>query len=157
MRVLWRPCVIRVVSGIALNPRLEVSGAIGMMLCGAFPMVWLIKRYLAGPLQKLGGLVGLSSDATAGLLAGSANVLALLSMIRDMKARDKVICLAFGVCAAFLFGDHLSFTAIFQPSLIVPVLLGKLAGGICAVASARLLAVRHAEQLEAADTEAAAE
>ena len=130
---------------------LEVSGAIGMMLCGAFPMVWLIKRYLAGPLQRLGGLVGLSSDATAGLLAGSANVLALLSMIKDMRARDKVVCLAFGVCAAFLFGDHLSFTANFQPSLIVPVLLGKLAGGVCAVAFARLLAVRHAEELEAAD------
>lgn len=126
-----------------------------MMLRGAFPMVWLIKRYLAGPLQKLGGLVGLSSDATAGLLAGGANVLALLSMIRDMKARDKVICLAFGVRAAFLFGDHLSFTANFQPSLIVPVLLGKLAGGICAVAFARLLAVRHAEELEAADGEGA--
>ncbi len=41
-----------------------------MMLCGAFPMVWLIKRYLAGPSQKLGGLVGLSSYAAAGLLAG---------------------------------------------------------------------------------------
>lgn len=28
---------------------LEVSGAIAMMLCGAFPMVWLIKRFLANP------------------------------------------------------------------------------------------------------------
>ena len=56
---------------------LEVSGAIGMMLCGAFPMVYLIRRYLAKPLAKIGGAVGLSSDATAGLLAGSANVLAL--------------------------------------------------------------------------------
>ncbi len=58
---------------------LEVSGAIGMMLCGAFPMVYLIRRYLAKPLAKIGGAVGLSSDATAGLLAGSANVLALFS------------------------------------------------------------------------------
>jgi ethanolamine transporter len=33
---------------------LEVSGAIGMMLCGAFPMVWLIKTYLAKPLSKIG-------------------------------------------------------------------------------------------------------
>ena len=130
---------------------LEVSGAIGMMLCGAFPMVYLIKRYLTRPLEKIGGLVGLSSDATAGLLAGSANVLALLAMIKDMCARDKVICLSFAVCCAFLFGDHLSFTANFQPSLIVPVLLGKLAGGICAIVFARLLAVRKAEELEAAE------
>lgn len=130
---------------------LETAGAIGMMLCGAFPMVYLIRKYLAKPLAKIGGAVGLSSDATAGLLAGSANVLALLSMVKYLKARDKVICMAFAVCCAFLFGDHLSFTANFQPSLIVPVLLGKLAAGICAIVFVHLLAVKKAEELEAAD------
>lgn len=135
---------------------LETAGAIGMMLCGAFPMVYLIRKYLAKPLAKIGGAVGLSSDATAGLLAGSANVLALLSMVKYLKARDKVICMAFAVCCAFLFGDHLSFTANFQPSLIVPVLLGKLAAGICAIVFAHLLAVKKAEELEAADLAAEA-
>ena len=127
---------------------LEVSGAIGMMLCGAFPMVYLIRRYLAKPLAKIGGAVGLSSDATAGLLAGSANVLALFSMVKDLRAKDKVICMAFAVCCAFLFGDHLSFTANFQPNLIVVVLVGKLVAGICAIVFANLLAVKKAEQLE---------
>ena len=127
---------------------LEVAGAIGMMLCGAFPMVYLIRRYLAKPLAKIGGAVGLSSDATAGLLAGSANVLALFSMVKDLRAKDKVICMAFAVCCAFLFGDHLSFTANFQPNLIIVVLAGKLAAGICAIVFAKLLAVKKAEQLE---------
>lgn len=135
---------------------LEVSGAIGMMLCGAFPMVWLIKRYLARPLEAIGRVVGLSSDATTGLLAASANVLAALAMIKDLRARDKVIVMAFGVCSAFLFGDHLSFTANFQPSLILPVMAGKLVAGICAIAFAFLLAVRKAEQLEAQDASAGA-
>lgn len=130
---------------------LEVAGAIGIMLCGAFPMVYLIRRYLSGPLGKLGQAVGLSADATAGLLAASANVLALLGMVKDMRARDKVLCLSYGVCAAFLFGDHLSFTANFQPTLIVPVLLGKLSAGICAICLCNLLAVRKAEELEADD------
>ncbi len=127
---------------------LETAGAIGMMLCGAFPMVYLIRKYLALPLAKLGKVFGLSSDATAGLLAASANVLALLAMVKDLKARDKVICLAFAVCCAFLFGDHLSFTANFQPSLIVPVLVGKFAAGVCAIAFAHFLAVKKAEELE---------
>lgn len=130
---------------------LEVSGAIGIMLCGAFPMVYLIKRYLAKPLAKIGGLVGLSSDATTGLLAASANVLALFAMVKDLKAKDKVITIAFAVCCAFLFGDHLSFTANFQPSLIVPVLVGKLFAGICAIIFANLLAVKKAEQMAAED------
>ncbi|MDR1713434.1 MAG: ethanolamine utilization protein EutH [Coriobacteriales bacterium] len=132
---------------------LEVSGAIGIMLCGAFPMVYLIKRYLAKPLAAVGKIFGLSSDATTGILAAAANVLALLAFVKDIKARDKVICIAFAVCCAFLFGDHLSFTANFQPSLIVPVLVGKLAGGVCGIVFAMLLAVKKAEQLEAADTE----
>ncbi len=136
---------------------LEVSGAIGMMLCGAFPMVYLIKRYLAKPLAKVGGLVGLSSDATTGLLAASANVLAALAMVKDLRARDKVLVMAFAVCCAFLFGDHLSFTANFQPSLIVPVLVGKLCAGVCAIVFANLLAVRKAEQLEQEDLAAMAE
>lgn len=132
---------------------LETSGAIGMMLCGAFPMVYLIKRYLSGPLAKAGSAVGLSSDATTGLLAASANVLAALAMVKDMKARDKVIVMAFAVCGAFLLGDHLSFTANFQPTLIVPVLMGKLVAGVFAVIFAQLLAVKKAEQLEALDLE----
>lgn len=130
---------------------LETSGAIGMMLCGAFPMVYLIKRYLAKPLAKIGGVFGLSSDATAGLLAAFANVLAALAMVKDLKARDKVLVMAFAVCCAFLFGDHLSFTANFQPTLIVPVLVGKFCAGVCAIIFANLLAVKKAQQLEAED------
>lgn len=74
-----------------------------MMLCGAFPMVYLIRRYCAKPLAVIGRKFGFSSDATAGLLAGSANVLALLGMVKFLKAKDKVICIAFAVCCAFLF------------------------------------------------------
>lgn len=134
-----------------ISRALEVSGAIGMMLCGAFPMVYFIRRYCAKPLAVIGRKFGLSSDATAGLLAGSANVLALLGMVKFLKAKDKVICIAFAVCCAFLFGDHLSFTANFQPNLIVVVLLGKLSAGICAIVFANLLAVKKAEELESLD------
>ena len=122
-----------------------------MMLCGAFPMVYLIKRYLSKPLAKIGGLAHLSSEATTGLLAAAANVLAALAMVKDLKARDKVIVISFAVCCAFLFGDHLSFTANFQPSLIAAVMGGKIVGGICAIVFAFLLAVKKAEQLEAED------
>jgi len=130
---------------------LEVAGYIGIMLCGAFPMVYLIRTYLAKPLAKFGKLVHLSSDATTGILAASANVLALLAMVRRLRARDKVICLSWAVCCAFLFGDHLSFTANFQPTLIPAELLGKIAGGVTAVVFSFLLAIKKAEQLEAAD------
>lgn len=132
---------------------LEVSGAIGMMLCGAFPMVYLIKKYLAKPLNKIGGKVGLSSDATTGILAGAANILALFVMIKDMKAEDKVKTIAFSVCSAFLIGDHLAFTANFQPTLILPIMIGKLFAGALAVYIATKIAVPKANKMESIDKE----
>lgn len=130
-----------------INRALEVSGAIGMMLCGAFPMVYLIKKYLAKPLNAIGKKVGLSQDATTGILAGAANAIALFSIIKDMKPEDKVKTLAFSVCGAFLFGDHLAFTANYQPSLILPVMLGKLVAAILSVVIASKLIVPRMEKM----------
>lgn len=116
-----------------INRALEVAGYIGIMLCGAFPMVYLIRVYLSKPLGWIGKKLGLSAEATAGILACTANVLALFSMVEDLKPIDKVKCIAYSVCCAFLIGDHLAFTANFQPSLILPVMIGKLCAGIFAV------------------------
>lgn len=118
---------------VDINRALEISGYIGIMLCGAFPMVYLIKTYLARPLDAVGRRVGLSADATAGILAATANVLALFGMVKDLKPNDKVKCIAYSVCCAFLIGDHLAFAANFQPTLILPIMVGKLCGGCLAV------------------------
>jgi ethanolamine transporter len=118
---------------------LEISGYICMMLAGAFPMVYLIKTYLEKPLRKLGGALSLSSDATAGILAACANVLALFPLTKNMKSADVTKATAFAVCGAFLFGDHLSFMANFQPTLIVPLLAGKFIAACTGVAFAGLL------------------
>ena len=56
-----------------------------------------------------------------------------------MNPRGKVVNIAFAVPAAFVFGDHLGFTAGFAPELLPAVIAGKLAGGICAVAIAMVL------------------
>ncbi|EPX86520.1 Ethanolamine utilization protein [Rubellimicrobium thermophilum DSM 16684] len=134
---------------------LEIAGYIGIMLAGAFPMVYLITRHLAGPMQALGRRLGLSPVGAAGLLATIANILAMYRLVREMRARDKVLVIAFAVCAAFAFGDHLAFTANFQPSLILPLLLGKLLGGAVAFAIAARLSVPKAEALEMQETPAA--
>jgi ethanolamine transporter len=44
------------------------------------------------------------------MLATTANILAMFRLVKDMRPRDKVLNIAFAVCAAFLFGDHLAFT-----------------------------------------------
>lgn len=127
---------------------LEIAGYIGIMLAGAFPMVYLIKKYLARPLEAIGSKFGFSSIGSAGILAGAANILALFRIIKDMPAADKVKCIAFAVCSAFLFGDHLAFTANFQPTMIIPVMAGKVLAGLLAVGIAIKLSVPKAVKLE---------
>jgi len=125
---------------------LETAGYIGVMLCGAFPMVYLINQYLAGPMEKIGQKVGLSAVGVAGILAALANILAMFHLVGKMPEKDKVVVIAFAVCAAFCFGDHLSFSANFQPALILPLLLGKIGGGICACLLALWLSVPRIRQ-----------
>lgn len=130
---------------------LETAGYIGIMLAGAFPMVYLIRKYFSTPLEAGGRKIGLTSTGSAGLLATIANILAMFSLVRYMRPKDKVINIAFAVCAAFLLGDHLSFTANFQPTIILPVILGKLIAGIIAIAFAYWLSVPTALKLEQED------
>ena len=111
-------------------------------------MVYLIRKFLAKPIARIGERVGLDGPGAAGILAAMANILAMFRLIRDMRPKDKVLNIAFAVCAAFLFGDHLSFTTNFQPNLILPVLIGKLGGGVFAFILAYKLSVPKALELE---------
>ena len=114
-------------------------GAIAIVLAGAFPLVFLITKLLKKPLVKFGQLLGINDTAAAGLIASLANSIATFGMVKDMDHRGKVVNVAFAVSAAFVFGDHLGFTAGFAPEMLPAVIVGKLAGGITAVAVALLL------------------
>ena len=132
---------------------LETAGYIGIMLAGAFPMVYLLRKYASAPLEVVGRKIGLSSTGSAGLLATIANILAMFQLVRFMRPKDKVINISFGVCAAFLLGDHLSFTANFQPTMILPILIGKISAGAIAIGLAYWLSVPTALKLEKEDRE----
>ncbi|MNP61367.1 Ethanolamine utilization protein, EutH [compost metagenome] len=80
-----------------------------------------------------------------------ANIIAVYHMFKNLNARDKVLCVALGVCAQATIGDHLAFTANFQPTLIMPVLLAKLFGGLLAVAIAIKISVPAAQRYEEAE------
>ena len=133
-------------TGIALIPGLaplsegfQTVGAIAIVLAGAFPLVLVLTKVLKKPLLKLGKVLGINDTAAAGLVASLANSIATLGMVKDMDDRGKVVNIAFAVSAAFVFGDHMGFTAGFSPEFLPAVIVGKLAAGISAVAVALLL------------------
>lgn len=114
-------------------------GNIAIVLAGAFPLVYTLTRLFRKPLLTLGKALGVNDVAAAGLVATLANSIATFGLVKDMDNRGKVVNMAFAVSAAFVFGDHLGFTAGFAPELLPAVIVGKLAGGVSAVAVALLL------------------
>ena len=135
--------IVEALTGFAILPGMVpieegfiTVGAIAIVLAGAFPLVYVITKLLRKPLLKMGKVLGINDTAAAGLIASLANSIATFGMVKDMDSRGKVVNVAFAVSAAFVFGDHLGFTAGFAPELLPAVILGKLAGGISAVAVA---------------------
>lgn len=138
--------IIQALTGFAVIPGLapisegfETVGTIAIVLAGAFPLVYVLTQVLNKPLMALGKLLGINEPASAGLIASLANSIATFGMVKDMDDRGKVVNIAFAVPAAFVFGDHLGFTAGFAPELLPAMIVGKLVGGVFAVGVALLL------------------
>lgn len=121
----------------------QTVGAIAIVLAGAFPLVYTVTKLLKKPLMAVGKLLGINDSAAAGLVACLANSIAAFEMVKDMNRRGKVVCIAFSVSAAFVFGDHLGYAAGFAPEILPAMIAGKLAGGVAAVAAALLLTRRE--------------
>ena len=142
--------IVEALTGFVLIPGMAplsegyaTIGSIAIILAGAFPLIYTITKVFQKPLLKLGSVLGMNEVAAAGMVASLANSIPMFGMLRDMDDRGKVLNIAFAVSAAFVFGDHLGFTAGFAPELLLPVIAGKLAGGVSAVALAMLLIRRH--------------
>lgn len=141
--------IVEATTGFALIPGLApitdgftTVGSIVVVLAGAFPLIYAVTKLFRKPLMAGGRLLGVNDAAAAGLIACLANSIAAFELVKEMNPRGKVVCIAFSVSAAFVFGDHLGFAAGFAPELLPAMIAGKLAAGIAAVAAAMFLTRR---------------
>lgn len=139
--------IIEQLTGIVLIPGMNpisegftIVADIAIVLAGAFPLVYVITKVFKAPLMKLGKIMGMNDVAAAGLVASLANSIPMFGMMKDMDNRGKILNVAFAVSAAFVFGDHLGFTAGFDATMIFPMIVGKLVGGITAILVAMFIA-----------------
>lgn len=139
--------IVEKLTGIILIPGMNpieegfmIVADIAMVLSGAFPLVYVITKVFKTPLMKLGKVMGMNDVAAAGLVASLANSIPMFGMMKDMDNRGKILNVAFAVSAAFVFGDHLGFTAGFNATMIFPMIIGKIVGGITALFVAMIIA-----------------
>lgn len=133
---------------IPLESGLLVCGQIAVVLIGAFPMVLWITRTFGGALNAIGKKFGMDENSSAGLVANLANNIAMFNIMEKMNPKGKLLNVAFAVSAAFVFGDHLGFTAGVNSEMIFPVIVGKLTAGITALIVANLLSGKLLQKVD---------
>ena len=102
-------------------------------LSGALPLMFIVTKLLNRPLSKAGGLLGVNSVSTLSLLGSLVTNASTFGVSDKMDKKGLVLNSAFAVSASFVFGSHLAFTMAFDNSYVVPMIVGKLISGVCAI------------------------
>lgn len=146
--------IFRYLTGIELVKglgTLEEGAAICLNICvilsGAFVVMKLVTKLLAKPFEVLGKRLGIEKDSTAGLVSTLVTSAATFEMMNGMDKKGIVLNSAFAVSAAFVFGDHLAFTLAYDSGYILPVIVGKLTSGVCAIVVAMVVCKKESKDL----------
>ncbi len=102
-------------------------------LSGALPLMFVVSKLLNRPLTKLGGKIGINGISAVSLLGTMVTNASTFGVMEKMDKKGAAINSAFAVSAAFVFGSHLAFTQVFDGSYILPMIVGKIISGICAI------------------------
>ena len=114
-------------------------------------MVKWITRTFGKALEKVGSALGMNEVASAGMVANLANNIAMFNIMDQMDPKGKLLNVAFAVSAAFVFGDHLGFTAGVNKEMIFPVIVGKLVAGVTALILANILSPKLLSKIKTGD------
>ena len=108
-------------------------------LSGALPFMYLVTKLLQKPLGRLSKKIGIDSTSAVALLGSTVTNASTFGVMEKMNPKGVVLNAAFAVSGAFTFGSHLAFTMAFDSNYILPMIVGKLISGICAVILASLI------------------
>ena len=139
LAIVQRASGLVILSDLApLDGVFTIIGEIAIVLAGAFPLMFIVKKLLQKPMSGLSKALKINEHSTGGLLTTLINSIPVFEAVKDMDERGKILNMAFAVSGAFVFGDHIAFTAGADPKGIVALIAAKLSAGLCALLVAML-------------------
>lgn len=136
-----------IIKGMApIMEGMNAIAGIAIVLLGTFPVLTILVKVLDKPLNAIGQKIGMDAVSAAGIVFTLANSVPVYTMMKDMKKKGIIINTAWLVPATAALGDHLGFTAGVQPSMITPVVVGKLTAGVAAIILAYLMTKNMREE-----------
>jgi ethanolamine transporter len=138
---------VTLISGLApLSEAAVITAKIAFILSGAYPMLTLINRIFKGSFERIGEKFGVNSASIAGLLGNLASNLLIFGTFKEMNPKGKVICTAFAVSGAFVFGGQFGFLSGMAPEMLGGFIIAKLTAGIISIILAAWLYEHDAKE-----------
>ena len=108
-------------------------------LSGALPLMYLLTKLLHKPLNVVGAKIGVNDVSAIAFLGTLVTNASTFGTMEKMDKKGTALNAAFAVSASFALGDHLAFTMAYDGTYVLPMILGKLVSGVCAVALALVM------------------
>lgn len=138
---------VKLVSGLApLSEATFIVGKIAFVLGGAYPMLELINRIFKRSFDKIGDRFGINAVSVGGILGNLASNLLIFGTYKEMNPKGKMICTAFGVSGAFVFGGQFGFVSGIAPKMLGAFIMAKLISGVISIVLAACLYEHEAKQ-----------
>ncbi len=135
------------IEGLApMDDAFLIIGNIAILLSGVFPMIAVISRIFHKLFLTLGKCLQINHISVVGLLTTLANSVPVFSMVEKMDQKGRIMNMAFGVSAGYVFGDHLAFVLSFDRAFAFPMVVGKLLSGILALVLSEIIYRRIAKK-----------
>lgn len=127
-----------------ITSAMAVIAAMCFVMAGSFVVMELFMRAFKKSLQKFGSKFGLNAITISGMLISLLSMFPTFAMMKDMNPKGKIVCTAFFVAGGVALGGHMSYTAVQEPDVLIPMIVGKLlAGGLAVVLALIIESKRH--------------
>ncbi len=131
---------IQIIPGaLPIEEGFAVVVEIAILLTGIYPFIAVVSKIFRKPLTAMGKFMKIDGFSVLGLISTLANAIPTMGIIDKMNTKGIVMNMAFVVSASFVFGDHLAFTMGLNEAAVVPMIVGKLVSGVCALIVAHFI------------------
>ena len=138
--IIEKLCGITVIPGLtSVDETFLIVGNIAIILAGVFPLLSILSKILDKPFKSFGKLLKVNDSSVLGFVTTLANSIPMLAMMKDMDKKGRIMNMAFAVSAGFALGDHLAFTLSFDAKYTMPLVVGKIVGGVVALVLANIM------------------
>lgn len=124
---------------MSLSEALTIVGKIGLFLGGAYVMLEYIKIILKNPLKKLSQKLDMNESSITAFLGSFASAIIVFSEFEKLDRKGQVVCSAFAVGGAYLFGGQLGYVVSVESEMIGIYLIVKATAGLLAIILAAIL------------------